>query len=131
MSDDDDDLDADDVLERLDMRSERTIQRDLVRALRSALDDAHANRRRESVGALARVLEREADELARMNQTTIPFEVAGGGWTRTTAADGMRAGRARALAHVAAREARAAAKAARERRREQHAAMQPSFWEFR
>jgi hypothetical protein len=121
------DDDLDDVLERLDMRSERTIQRDLVRALRSALDDCHAARRHESMGALARVLEREADELARMNQTSIPFEVAGG-WTRTTAADGMRAGRARALAHVAAREARAAAKAARERRREQHAAMQPSFW---
>lgn len=127
MSDDDDDLDADDVLERLDMRTERTIQRDLVRALRAALDDCHAARRHESVGALARVLEREADELARQNQTSIPFEVASG-WTRTTAADGMRAGRARALAHVAAQEARAARAADRERRRLEFEALQPSFW---
>jgi len=77
------------------------------------------------------VLEREADELARLNQTSIPFEVAGGGWTTTTAADGMRAGRARALAHVAAQEARAARAADRERRRREFEALQPSFWEFR
>jgi len=128
MTADDDELDADDLVERLDLRTERTIQRDLVRSLRAALDDCHAARRHESMGALARVLEREADELARLNQTSIPFEVAGGGWTATTMADGMRAGRARALAHVAVQEARAARATDRERRRREFEALQPSFW---